>query len=1710
MSIKLLPIAIDLGAKNTGVFSAFYDKGTKLENLNNKSGKIYELSKDSYTLLMNSRTTKRHQRRGLDRKQLVKRLFRLIWTEKLNLEWDKNIQQAISFLLNRRGFSFLEEKHNSELLAKTPFEIIMNLPKILQPSEEDEILEDNKIYYDLNYKLEELSQNSEHLTKAINSITRNVLLAKLKVVCQKLLSDGRYLEGKNEANKLSQISSNKFDLMREYLLKIDNIEIEKYEYANKDGEIKQSAYFWNDQYNLLKFIEKKYDNNELENIKSRIDDLGLDENLWSFNPNGKFEIEKKRFEVDEKTIEELESAQTDKQKEKVQSNIKKQEFEILQNHIHHLAFALHNIKYELDSGSRHRSKYFEEVASVLLEQNHKETYLKNFCQNLHTGKYINLNVKKLVNLIGNLSNLELKPLRKYFNDKAHTQADYWDEQKFAQTYCRWILGEWRVGSKDKDKKEGAKYSYKDLCNELKREVGTTQNIKGSIIEFLTELDPCRTIPPYQDNNNRKPPKCQSLILNPKFLDTKYPEWQSWLDKLKSIDSVKEYLANFEDDLKGLTTSKKQPYFVDTKSSNKQIASGQRDNKDLDARVLQFIFDRVKASDDLLLNEIYSQAKKVKQNASSEQEKQKACNNLKAALLDSHLSNELKPEGHFDKLSDLDSDIFEQGTFLHLVCKYYKQRQRARDSRLYIMPEYRHDKKLDKYNNTGRFDDDNQLLTYCNHKPRQKRYQLLNDLAGVLQVSPNLLKDKIGSDDELQIIEWLKNFKVASYCKAAVDMQKQYRGTLKNAVQTAIFKQRLEAIKKNKKASDDEKALLEKYKNAKALTSDENKLVKLVENIAKASQKIGENLGLDVKQIAKFNSIYSFAQIQQIAFAERNGNANTCAVCSADNANRMQITKLTELVEVKTDNALNDFDKAQSSLGAKAQRLPAIPTRIVDGAVKKIATILARNIVDDNWHNIKQALYDKQQLHIPIITESNAFEFEPSLAEIKGTKKKDRISSQELFAKKENRIKNFSKGISAYSGNNLADGDYDGSKEELDHIIPRSHKKYGTLNDEANLICVTRDDNQKRGNTTYYLSNLADRYKLEQFRTTDNSQIEKYIADKIWDAEKQDFKFGNYRSFINLTPEEQIAFRHALFLADENPIKQAVIKAIDNRNRTFVNGTQRYFAEVLANNIYLRAQKEKLATDKLSFDYFGVETTNSNGRGIADIRKLYEAIDSDIEAYAKGDKPQDSYSHLIDAMLAFCVAADEHKNDGSIGLEMCNQYGLFPTPDKYDENTGEILSWCDDDIFRKIKVADSEFSESKLARRKAYTVETNIRQEIQSKGDFKKSIPYKIHIDSLSAERFFPLLKIAEDKWKYGFTLDNSVDIPKKDIELIQEFLTKSKEYKDYTVWIVNKTQAQEFLINIGYVGADKQQEKIAKLLDKLSYTTIKKEITSILAKANKTPDTVGDALDVIDELVFKTDKKNKLINFVKSEILLPVYNDWIKLKKAMQKADMNQNLHDFLSMYFITTNLKNKHQKVRKNFSLPVVSTIGTIRIRRKSWDGSDIYQVIGDESLAKYGFDGTVRPKTILSRNSVPIKYYNGKEKVVLIEPLSWINLDIDDLTDSSIISAQIKNRSAGQVSIKVELSSLDNICLKEDSWSGNIVYAGDKDKPNTIKGDKFYIKKEDFYWLKDFSLMFDSGKTKASLSIDKIGNSYILEFVSSKGKKEKQWLKNETLNNQ
>ena len=261
--------------------------------------------------------------------------------------------------------------------------------------------------YDLNSKILETLENDtfkdvfDEIERNIKQVKKNIVKANITNLI-KLAIDDKVSKGEIKPTK-----QNKFDDLNKVSLWIVDDLFDSETSACIDSVDSYSK-------NILDYLNA-LPSNQLETLKTNLPNVDINEyknSVWNFNISS--------FNLDnEKLIEKLEVGD-------------------ISAHLHHLGYALHNIKKELDEGSRHRSKYFEEVASVLLEQNHKEAYLKNFCQKLHDGKYQNLNVKNLVNLVGNLSNLELKPLRKYFNDKAHAKKDYWDEQRFAKTYCRWI------------------------------------------------------------------------------------------------------------------------------------------------------------------------------------------------------------------------------------------------------------------------------------------------------------------------------------------------------------------------------------------------------------------------------------------------------------------------------------------------------------------------------------------------------------------------------------------------------------------------------------------------------------------------------------------------------------------------------------------------------------------------------------------------------------------------------------------------------------------------------------------------------------------------------------------------------------------------------------------------------------------------------------------------------------------------------------------------------------------------------------------------------------------------------------------------------------------------------------------------------------------------------------------------------------------------
>ena len=1570
MSNKIIsPISIDLGAKNTGVYFAHYEERSSIENIE-KEGKVYQLEKDKYTLLMANRTAARHQRRRYDRRQMVKRLFKLIWEKHFKLQWDEDVQQTISFLLNRRGFTFLTEEYDEKILSQFPKEAFWLLP------EEFKFVAHKNGEYDFASALTEWANEGEEKVKncfdSINKEPKRIAkrevfigrTTRLKEYCEIRKNDKKIEEPAKARIKLSRLSRWIWDEWQE--CNVDGLDenfIARDENNNSKVEWKSS-----DSFDLVTYLNKQTPEVACQILDSLPDTANeneeLSNSLWNFNV-GNFKIEGQDFTQPESPPENSNT------KEKV--GFEKAKFDWKKLHLQHLSFALHETLNELESGGRHRRKYCDEIKDVLKNERTKgrkkdrtpigDDYIDRFCGKLHNEEYPELTVNSLSNLVGHLSNLELKPLRKYFNDKEHQRTDYWDEARLSKIFDRWILREWRVGEKDKNKKtenhaenyEKLKVCWKKFVDDDKHHtLMENKKIPIAVIKFWLDKNPESTIPPYQDNNNRRPPKCQSLILNPKFLDKKYPEWQHWLGKLRKLETVEKYLIDFEDQLKSLESGKDNSYFSDKETnpekkngvpkSPQELKAGNQERrtlKALDARILQFILDRVKADDPLKLNEIYSHIKKWRQEQSTEQEMQTAESKLEVAIEESSLPNELKTDRDYN-----DNGLLKEGTFLHLVCKYYKQRQRAKDGRLFIHPEYRYFKNRG-YENTGRFDDENCLLTYCNHKPRQIKYQSFHDIAGVLQVSPQELERIIDGKHDSKVIEWLKGFKaerssLEGTCQQAAKMQKDHRGFLKERLGKAIFRSEIEIIRQKKKINltAEELHKLQKYSETRSPDIDDKKLFNLDKNIKNLSHALAKSLfNQHIEQgdpkVQKFCSIFSFAQINNIAFKFRGGNSNTCAVCSADNAHRMQM--------------IASKDKKESS--AKAQRLPAIPTRLIDGAVMRMARIVGGAIAKDKWEKIEKELEAGRNVRVPIITESNRFEFEPSLKDIKGkplteAEKKNRAEGQKQPAdSKDERIKEASLVICPYADKSLESGG------EKDHIIPRS-SQFGTLNDEANLIWASVDGNQVKGDNVFSLANLNPAYKQKQFGTSNDKKIEEQIVKEIWDSENEKFTFGKYRSFINLTEEQQKAFRHALFLMEGHPVRDKVISAIDNRTRTLVNGTQRYFAEVLANNLYKEAKKIQ-KQHLLSFDYFGVEAQdNSRGDGVYNLRKEL------VEHYKKGDlkdfekkegETQDLYSHLIDAQVAFCMVADAHRNEGGLKLNLGNT-GLWS---RVDKETGEIKpkknTIYDEKLFNYIQVDPKQQELTRLERQIPIPRERDVTHrplfnENAVALHFLKLIEIKEpNQDTKYLKGFLALSELKnclvtdnenqfETYKKYAGELTD-IDVKKYKHLYVDKFAYSNgrsttlltgfgEKHVTVKVYSLDKKKVCRFLVDHFNTASDVSlwdpaNIKILKTLYELWYFTQRKKI--IVKNSNK------------ESLYLLKDNDNTCGGYLNPQI----EKSWAELHSSI---DHSEDLRKQLKDYFLNKWDNGKrvpkddhdHKKVAKDFSLPVSSSSGYL-VRKKT-----------------------------------------------------------------------------------------------------------------------------------------------------------------------------------
>ena len=138
-------------------------------------------------------------------------------------------------------------------------------------------------------------------------------------------------------------------------------------------------------------------------------------------------------------------------------------------------------------------------------------------------------LERLWCLIGNINNLQLRALRWYFQDKDMANGDILKLGKLQQILVR-----------------AFKYFHPTSVEEKERldRLILILTQSDDILETLCSIKPTDTIAPYEDQNNRKPPVDQTLLLSPSSLTKRYGNrWRIWSKNFLKADPSLGYLLD---------------------------------------------------------------------------------------------------------------------------------------------------------------------------------------------------------------------------------------------------------------------------------------------------------------------------------------------------------------------------------------------------------------------------------------------------------------------------------------------------------------------------------------------------------------------------------------------------------------------------------------------------------------------------------------------------------------------------------------------------------------------------------------------------------------------------------------------------------------------------------------------------------------------------------------------------------------------------------------------------------------------------------------------------------------------------------------------------------------------------------------------------------------------------------------------------------------
>lgn len=1115
--------------------------------------------------------------------------------------------------------------------------------------------------------------------------------------------------------------------------------------------------------------------------------------------------------------EELKQAMDSSELDKIEKKIYKSAFNTMVE-------AADNIINTCEFGNKHRKQYLSDIKVDINKDSRLTDIVKAFASS-----------EKLYRCIGNISNLQLRALRWYFNDIDMKGEPKWISERFKKVWAR-AYKYFHYPKEDQTK-----------ARELIKKIESSEDA----ISLLSSIDPLKTIPPYEDQNNRNPPTDLTLLLSPKALDDKYADlWDAWAEKFANL------YPNLTYQLKDIVKATDRKSRIEQKNSSSYTQS-----KIFNSYVIQRLLDLSTNEDEPI------------------------------TLLRKWVRDPSNP--NLARTVKIIQSVVEdhEDDFYKLAQSYYNEVEKAKSGLWSVVED--------------------PLLEISGIHPPMKN-KVISTLVG------NVLGINNDFDYEKFLEVWKSPIKgrktLKSICRDIEELRKDYGNTFKVEYDYAIY------------SAKDKK---------KTLTSDQKKLVEIYKTIEEISPLLWSNISQDPLSEIKFNNPFSLSQLYTLIETDTLGFSSNCVAVNKENNARMQFL---------------------SGNCALCSRLPTESVRPFDGAVGKILERQAYEIAKAKSSEIKEldGLNDAV-INVGILIEQNKFEYSASLATIKNSKYKKKIQKRaksgvsrqlEQWKSKEQRIKDASRDLCPYTGEPISEL----SNGEIDHIIPRSFTKasMGTIfNSEANLIFCSKDGNQTKKENVYTLRDLSPNYLNEIFGLSDILKIQQEIECTVANVNEKNPRF----LFDMMTPKEQVCCRHALFMPQSKAYR-LVVSSLARSYSTRVNGTQSYFVKVIISR--LRNELSSwLKSNRNTLNFFAYKVDPS------DVHSTRDDL-SKLNALLKKQKNQPITSHAIDALCVLSAAS---------------------TVEYISENISEN---------GKISFL-SNIENLKKVVPNQYRV-----MRIEKKSLFNKDVPEssKLFKDKIYAEHFLTVMTL-NDKLKVGFDWNssgegNAVEIIKcqKDVlELLSPFFTEKVSYDDlFHAYRIDKIKAFSFMHK--FLAHEIEDNQLSKrqyeLLNSLHYTTLNTDVSSIIY--SETDKEFKTADEIMNEKNFAI--KIKFPSWLKSDgrksLVLPSKNEWegivstFKDLLGKQVKDGNEKniINERLNLRRKNTSAL-KHKGTKRGFSLPIIDgPSGGIRIRCKSFNNQDIYQMVTAGSAKSKGFsvkngkvswDDFVMIDTYISNNLTP-----------------------------------------------------------------------------------------------------------------------------------------------